>query len=216
MPETNRVIGGADTHADTIHVAVISMAGQPITDQEFATTAAGYRAAIEFLTSHGVPHVVGVEGTSSYGAGFTRALVAAGIPVLEVCRPDKATRRRCGKSDVLDAYSAARSALSGHGVSEPKDARIGVVRALLGARRSAVKARTASINQIKALLVTAPEAVRPIPQDRHQAADHRADTSASRNSGRSVVGWSFDGCKSSRRPSCLSRPAGCDTHRRTR
>ncbi|MGY2093601.1 IS110 family RNA-guided transposase [Nocardia gipuzkoensis] len=160
MPETNRVIGGADTHADTIHVAVISMAGQPITDQEFATTTAGYRAAIEFLTSHGVPHVVGVEGTSSYGAGFTRALVAAGIPVLEVCRADKATRRRRGKSDVLDAYSAARSALSGHGVSEPKDARIGVVRALLGARRSAVKARTASINQIKALLVTAPEAVR--------------------------------------------------------
>ncbi|WP_235747377.1 hypothetical protein [Nocardia coffeae] len=61
---------------------------------------------------------------------------------------------------MLDAYSAARSALSGHGVSEPKDERIGVVRALLSARRSAVKARTASINQMKTLLVTAPEVVR--------------------------------------------------------
>ncbi len=160
MHDTNEIIGGADTHADTIHVAVISPTGRPVADHEFATTAAGYRAAIKFLTGHGVVRVVGVEGTSSYGAGFTRALVAEGMPVVEVCGPDKAIRRRRGKSDAPDAYSAARAALSGHGVSEPKDERIGVVRALLGARRSAVKARTASINQIKALLVTAPDSVR--------------------------------------------------------
>lgn len=28
------------------------------------------------------------RGTSSYGSGFTRALAAANIPVVEVCRPD--------------------------------------------------------------------------------------------------------------------------------
>ncbi|MBY8858656.1 IS110 family transposase [Nocardia sp. CA2R105] len=94
MPETNEIIGGADTHADTIHVAVISTDGRPVADHEFATTMAGYRAAIKFLNSQGVPRVVGVEETSSYGAGFTRALVAEGISVAEVYRPDKATRRR--------------------------------------------------------------------------------------------------------------------------
>ncbi|PXX60343.1 transposase [Nocardia tenerifensis] len=160
MTDTDEIIGGADTHADTIHVAVISAGGQPVADREFPTTETGYHSAIEFLTRHGVPRVVGVEGTSSYGAGFTRALASKGIPVLEVHRPDRAARRCRGKTDTLDAYAAARAALCGHGVSEPKDERIGVVRALLSARRSAVKARTASINQIKALLVSAPEVVR--------------------------------------------------------
>ncbi|WP_433678785.1 IS110 family transposase [Nocardia sp. CA-119907] len=143
-----------------IHLAVISVTGQPVADREFPTTKSGYRSAIEFLSRHGVPRVVGVEGTSSYGAGLTRALAAEGIPVVEVCRPDRAARRCKGKSDTLDSYAAARAALSGHGVSEPKDERTSVVRALLSARRSAVKARTASINQIKALLVSAPESVR--------------------------------------------------------
>ncbi|MGW4069233.1 IS110 family transposase [Nocardia grenadensis] len=160
MTNTAEIIGGADTHLDTIHVAVISVTGQPLDDREFPTTEDGYRAAIEFLNHHGVPRVVGVEGTSSYGAGLTRALTSAGIPVVEVCRPDRAARRCRGKTDTLDAYAAARAALSGHGVSEPKDERICVVRALLNARRSAVKARTASINQLKALLVSAPESLR--------------------------------------------------------
>ncbi|MBF6207362.1 IS110 family transposase [Streptomyces gardneri] len=160
MTDIAEIIGGADTHRDTIHVAVISATGQPRDDREFPTTEAGYRAAIEFLGHHGAPRVVGVEGTSSYGAGFTRALAATGIPVVEVCRPDRAARRCRGKTDTLDAYAAARAALSGHGVSEPKDERTGAVRALLNARRSAVKARTASINQLKALLVSAPESLR--------------------------------------------------------
>lgn len=160
MTDTGEIIGGADTHADTVHVAVISTSGHSVADREFPTTGSGYRSAIEFLTRHGMLRAVGVEGTSSYGAGLTRALAAEGIPVLEVSRPDRAARRCRGKTDTLDAYAAARAALSGHGVSEPKDDRIGAVRALLSARRSAVKARTASINQIKALLVSAPEPVR--------------------------------------------------------
>jgi transposase len=160
MTKIGEIVGGADTHGETIHVAVISVTGEPETDREFPTTTSGYREAVEFLTGRGTPRVVGVEGTSSYGAGLTRTLIAAGIPVVEVCRPDRAERRCRGKSDALDAYAAARAALSGHGVTEPKDERIGAVRALLNARRSAVKARTASINQIKALLVSAPEVVR--------------------------------------------------------
>ena len=49
----------------------------------------------------------------------------------EVSRPDRAARRRQGKSDPLDAYTAARAALAGHGLAVPKDAHTAAVRALL-------------------------------------------------------------------------------------
>ncbi len=160
LTESTLLVAGADTHADTIHVAAISMTGAAIGDREFATTRAGYAAAIRFLTSLGPVQRIGVEGTASYGAGFTRALTAAGIEVVEVTRAVKSTRRLKGKSDPLDAYSAARTALSGHGLATPKDDTTAGLRALHVARRSAVKHRTAVINQIKALLVSAPDAVR--------------------------------------------------------
>lgn len=160
MTETERIVAGADTHADTIHVAAISTTGALIGDQEFPTTRAGYAAAIRFLTSLGQVERIGVEGTASYGAGFTRALTAKGFEVVEVTRAVKSTRRLKGKSDPLDAYSAARTALAGEGLAAPKDDATAGLRALHLARRSAVKHRTAVINQIKAMLVSAPDVVR--------------------------------------------------------
>ena len=136
------------------------MTGAAIGDREFPTTGAGYAAAVTFLHSMGHVERIGVEGTASYGAGFTRALTAAGIEVGEVTRAVKSTRRLKGKSDPLDAYSAARTALAGDGLATPKDDATSGLRALHIARRSAVKHRTAAINQIKAMLVSAPEAVR--------------------------------------------------------
>ncbi|MGY5190258.1 UNVERIFIED_CONTAM: IS110 family transposase, partial [Bacillus amyloliquefaciens DSM 7 = ATCC 23350] len=158
--ESTHIVAGADTHADTVHVAAISMTGALIGDREFPTTRTGYTAAIRFLTTLGQVQRVGVEGTASYGAGFTRALTAKGLEVVEVTRAVKSTRRLKGKSDPLDAYGAARTALAGDGLATPKgDATTGL-RALHLARRSAVKHRTAVINQIKAMLVSAPDAVR--------------------------------------------------------
>ena len=52
-PEPLRVIGGVDTHADTIHVALIDALGRALDDREFPTTPAGYQAALEFLISFG-------------------------------------------------------------------------------------------------------------------------------------------------------------------
>jgi transposase len=60
----------------------------------------------------------------------------------------------------LDAELAARAVLSGNATSAPKDPSIEAIRALFNARRSAVKARTAAMNQIISLLVTAPDPVR--------------------------------------------------------
>ncbi|MFE7635594.1 IS110 family transposase [Kitasatospora sp. NPDC057518] len=161
-PDTadQEVFGGVDSHADTIHVAVISDNGGHLADAGFATTTAGYAAALAFLNAHGHVTAIGVEGTSSYGAGFTREARACGHRVVEVNRPDRAERRRIGKSDPIDAYAAARAALSGRASSVPKDDTVAGIRVLHNAARSAVKARTAALNQIGQLLITAPEAIR--------------------------------------------------------
>ncbi|MFD7499404.1 IS110 family transposase [Streptomyces sp. NPDC059832] len=158
--EQAAVFGGVDSHADTIHVAVITDRGGHVADAEFPTTAAGYAAAIAFLNAHGTVTAVGVEGTSSYGLGFTRAARHAGLTVIEVNRPDKAERRRIGKSDPIDAYAAARAALSGRASVIPKDDTVSGIRALHNAARSAVKARTATLNQIAHILITAPDDIR--------------------------------------------------------
>jgi len=78
---------------------------------------------------------------------------------VEVERPTRSARRRAGKSDRLDAYHAARAVLAERS-SLVKDPAIGGLRPLQLARRSAVKARTAAGNQMKAILVMAPEPVR--------------------------------------------------------
>jgi transposase len=160
VTDQRRVVIGVDTHLETIHVAAITETGQPLGDAEFRTNPTGYYVAITWAHSFGEVLVAGVEGTSSYGAGFTHALQDNAVEVVEVNRPDRSARRRQGKSDPLDAYSAARAALAGHGLAVPKDPNTAALRSLLTARRGAVKARTAAINQIKSMLVTAPAELR--------------------------------------------------------
>ncbi|HNM92560.1 MAG TPA: IS110 family transposase [Mycobacterium sp.] len=155
-----RVVIGIDTHLDTIHVAAITDTGQLLSDAEFCTNPTAYWAAICWARSFGEILAVGVEGTGSYGAGITQALQVNDIHVVEVTRSDRSARRRQGKSDPLDAYSAARTVLAGHGLAVPKDPHTGALKALLVARRGAIKARTAAVNQIKDLLVTAPAELR--------------------------------------------------------
>ena len=160
MTSKRCIVIGVDTHLDTIHLAAITDTGQLLGDAEFRTNPTGYWAAITWARSFGDVLTAGVEGTSSYGAGFTQALQDNDIHVVEVNRPDRAARRRHGKSDPLDAYSAARAVLAGHGLAVPKDPHTTALKALLIARHGAVKARTAAIQQIKDLLVTAPVELR--------------------------------------------------------
>lgn len=173
MAVAEHVVGGVDPHDDTIHVAVLTAVGKVVADEEFPTTVEGYRGAVRFLRTAGTVDRVGVEGAAGYGAGITRALIAAGIAVVEVDRPTRSARRRAGKSDRLDAYHAARAVLAERS-SPVKGAAIDGVRVLHRVRRSAVKARTAALNQIKAVLVMAPEPVRAkfrgLNQDRLVAA----------------------------------------------
>lgn len=157
------VIGGVDTHGRTHHAAVIdAQLGRHLADRQFPATTAGYRELTAWLRAHGRILAVGVEGTGSYGAGLARHLAEAGIAVVEVDRPDRKTRRNKGKSDPIDAYAAAAAVASGRASGSPKTrtGAVEAIRALRIARTSAVKARTQTINQIRALLVTAPTAMR--------------------------------------------------------
>jgi transposase len=167
------VVAGADTHADTIHVAAIDPVGRQLGDREFPTTPAGYAAALAFLASFGAVRVVGIEGTSSYGAGLARAAHKAGLEVREVIRPERSVRRRQGKSDPIDAYQAARAVLSERAAAAAKHESIEALRALNNARRSAVKARTVAMNQIQHMLITAPS---PVRERYRQLADTRLVT----------------------------------------
>lgn len=159
---TRTVIGGVDTHGSTHHAAVIDKQGRELADREFPATADGERRLLRWLGRQGRVEMVGVEGTGCYGAELTRLLGEAAIRVVEVNRPDRAARRRDGKSDPLDAYTAARAALSGRAAATPKDTTgaVEAVRVLRVARSGAVKARTAAINQLHALVITAPEPLR--------------------------------------------------------
>jgi transposase len=165
MTNDHRSVGGVDSHKDTIHVAVISAIGEPLADQEFPTTRAGYRRAVAWLIEHGPLQAVGIEGTSSYGVGISTAVAQAGIRVVEVNRTRPAERRKQGKTDRLDAYRAARSVLSGEATTDPKLATIEPLRALTVARRSAVKAQQAAWRQMQAILVNAPADLRDQHRD---------------------------------------------------
>jgi transposase len=161
-PHAAEVIGGVDTHGHTHHAAVIDPIGRHLGDREFPATTAGYRALAGPVTGHGTVIAVGVEGTGAWGAELTRHLTSSGMTVVEVDRPDRKARRAHGKSDPLDAYAAAAAVAAGRATGTPKtrDGLVEAIRALHVARRSAVKARTSAINQIRTLLVTAPAPLR--------------------------------------------------------
>jgi transposase len=153
---------GVDTHKD-FHVAVVlSVLGTVLAWRRFPTTADGYRQLLAWAGALAVIHRAGVEGSHSYGAALTRHLQAAGLQVIEVNRPDRAERRRRGKTDAIDAEAAARAVLSGRAdaVAKSGDGPVEMIRMFKLAKSSAVKSRTQAINQLKAVLVTADAQVR--------------------------------------------------------
>jgi transposase len=107
------VILGVDTHKEVHVAAVITALGVLLASAQFATTSAGYRQLLARARGFGVLHRAGVEGTGCYGAGLTRYLRIHGMTVVEVNRPDRAARRRHGKTDTVDAVGAAHAVLSG-------------------------------------------------------------------------------------------------------
>ena len=156
------VIIGVDTHKDQ-HVAVaIDGRGVRLGENHLPATTCGYEELERWSRSLGAIHAFGIEGTGSYGAGVARYLIAQGYTVVEVNRPDRSVRYQKGKSDPTDAEMAARAVLAGVAGATPKsgEGEVEMIRMLKIARDSAVKARTQAVNQMKALVITAPAGLR--------------------------------------------------------
>ena len=140
----------------------IDRQGVRLGEQHSPATTSGYRALEQWSRSLGEISAFGIEGTGSYGAGLARFLTRRGYAVVEVNRPDRSVRRRKGKSDPIDAESAARAVLAGVATATPKSGEdeVEMIRMLKSTKDSAVKARTQAINQVRAIVVTAPADLR--------------------------------------------------------
>ncbi len=162
---------GVDTHKQ-VHVAVaVDQVGAQIDSCMVAATPVGYRRLLSWAMRLGSP-IFGVEGCGSYGAGLVRFLEAERVTVYECERPRRGERRR-GKNDLIDAALAARRLVSGQGLSVPRGGgQREQLRLLLLERRGAVRARTAALNQLSALVVTAPDPLRHqlAPLSKHRLA----------------------------------------------
>jgi transposase len=157
LAEVDHVIG-VDPDRDRITIAVVEAATTGVIAQTVVTAdPAGYRQALVFAAVHTSVgrRVWSIEGAGSYGAGLAATAADAGEWVVGFDRPEGRAARDGAKSDALDAVRAARELLGRARWAQPRarGARE-AIRALLGCRDSAQRARTAAINELKALIVT--------------------------------------------------------------
>jgi len=162
MGTRRRVIVGVDTHAAMHCAVVLDGTGRMLATREFDASARGYCSLLTWARRFGCLEAAGVEGTGAYGAGLARQLIAEGVKVFEVPRPDRRLRRTRGKSDPIDAEAAARAVLAGTATVAPKiaDGPIEAIRSLHVAKLGAIKARTAATNTLRSIILTAPESLR--------------------------------------------------------
>jgi transposase len=153
---------GVDTHRDTLAAAATDVVGGLLAQTSVRADATGYRRLFDFARVQ-VPgrRCWAVEGAGSYGAGLAAFLQAHGERVVEVGRPKRPARRTGAKSDALDAVRAAREALTqDHPFAPRRRGDREALRVLLATRHSACAAKVSAINQLKALIVGAPEELR--------------------------------------------------------
>lgn len=106
---------GVDTHAATHSYAIIAApTGALVEEQTFPTTPAGVARAREWIARRTDGDVSGVlisaEGTGSYGAILGAELAAVGYRIVEAPTPRRERGR--GKSDAMDALTAARGTMA--------------------------------------------------------------------------------------------------------
>ncbi len=156
------VIVGVDTHKLTHAAVAITGLGACLGGMTIPASAKGYRDLETWAKSLGAVQAFGIEGTGSYGAGLSRFLCEQGHIVLEVGRPNRQFRHQKGKTDHLDAESAARAVLGGQATALPKSgtSTVEMIRHLKVARDTAVKSRTQAVLTLKAIIVSVPVALR--------------------------------------------------------
>lgn len=151
---------GVDTHKDSHTAVALDRLGQIHGQIETAATTAGYGQLLRWALGFNAELKFGIESTGSYGAGLCRYLEGHGQTVYEVEAPRRKSRRR-GKSDAQDALLAARSVLSDEHLSLPRSSGVREeLRIVLLAQETCIKDRTRLINQLHALVTTAPAPLR--------------------------------------------------------
>jgi hypothetical protein len=156
------VVIGVDTHVHTHSAAMIDARTGGVLDEiTVEATADGYAQLVELADQHAVLRAWAIEGTGGHGAGLTRHLSRGDEVVIELDRPQRATRRHGAKSDPLDAIRAAREALARPRLGTPRSGGDRqALSVLLAARRSAINAATDAQRQVFSLVIAAPEAIR--------------------------------------------------------
>jgi transposase len=162
LSEIVEVVIGVDTHVETHTAAVVdARTGAVLDELTVPTTPQGYQDLVDLADAHSALRVWAVEGTGGHGAGLARHLARGEEVVVELDRPERATRRHGAKSDPLDAVRAAREALARPKLGTPRaggDRQ--ALSVLLAARRSAVDASTVAQRQLFSLVIAAPEHLR--------------------------------------------------------
>lgn len=151
---------GVDTHKHQHLAVAVDTLGQLLAEITITATLAGYRELLAWIAGLEGEVRVGIEGAGSYGAGLCEHLQDNGVEVFEVERP-KRRERRTGKSDRLDALLAAKKVLANDGLSTPRGhGKRVALQMLLVAYRSVISERSRLYNQLQALHVGAPGALR--------------------------------------------------------
>lgn len=103
---------GIDTHKASLAACVVDDVGMPLDERTFGNDPAGHRALLGWIEGLAPTAVVGLEGSSSFGAVAARFLLEAGLVVREVpphlSHRERLRTRRAGKSDPGDALAIAR------------------------------------------------------------------------------------------------------------
>ncbi len=160
MEESRGLVVGVDTHKDTHSAAMVDELGCVVAATDVGATQSGYVQLLDWARCWSSRRTWVVEGTGSYGAGLASFLARCGEVVYEGDRPQRRKRGAGGKSDQLDAIKVAREALARkhHTVPRQRGNRE-AIRVLLSTREGAVSAYRQALNQLYALVVTAPEPI---------------------------------------------------------
>jgi transposase len=163
LAELVDAVVGIDTHRDTHEAEIAHPTGMPIATCQVSNDSTGYAELLAWILDHapGPRLAVSIEGSRSYGLPLARAVVAAGMLVIECEQPNRKARRGKGKSDPIDAHLAVLTALRLDADRLPRPRADGdreALRILLVARREMTTAKTQQINRLRALLLTGDEA----------------------------------------------------------
>lgn len=148
------LVMGCDPHLDTVAAAVVDGSGAEVTSVTVPNTQRGWDDLVEMCRVHRVRRV-GIEGASGYGRRLAQTLRGVGIVVEEVPTRVTARTRRidgAGKTDPGDARTIGRAVLRGAGHSWVDAPELETLRVLTGRREHLVRAQTADINQLRALV----------------------------------------------------------------